>query len=134
MTVILGTPEQATRLTHGRHPGVQTALAWLCFSHLPEPLQNFARPLYQTAVELIVAITEDSAELTTALDKLVEAKDWTVRAGIRSSQGHPGPVPRPAVVVDPPLLPGPPRAGEAQFGNYGSGAARPHSIGEDPRA
>jgi hypothetical protein len=97
----LGTPEHAAQVTEGRHPGVVTALAWLAFSHLPKRLQDFSRPLYQTAVELIIEI-KDSAELTTALNTLVEAKDWAVRAGIRSDQGRPGPVPRPAEVVDPP--------------------------------
>lgn len=97
----MGTPEHAAAVTQGRHPGVVTALAWLAFSHLPPKLQDYARPLYHTAVELIIEI-KDSAELTTALNTLVEAKDWAVRAGIRSDQGVPGPVPRPAQIVDPP--------------------------------
>lgn len=98
----LGTAEHAAAITQGRHPGVVTALAWLAFSHLPEPLQRLSRPFYQTAVELIIEVKTDSAELTTALNKLVEAKDWMVRAGIRHDTGKPGPVPRPATVVDPP--------------------------------
>lgn len=98
----LGSAEHAKMISEGRHPGVQTAMAWLAFSHLPEPLQNLARPFYQTAVELVVRVKTDSAELTTALNKLVEAKDWMVRAGIRHDNGQPGPVPRPATVVDPP--------------------------------
>jgi hypothetical protein len=98
----LGTAEHAARITEGRHPGVVTALAWLAFAHLPDRLQDFSRPFYQTAVELIIEC-KDSAELTTALNKLVEAKDWAVRAGIRSDQGVPGPVPRPDHVVDPPV-------------------------------
>jgi len=103
---ILGTAEHAARLTEGRHPGVVTAMAWLAFSHLPEPLRAFSRPLYQTGAELVTTIRSDSAELTTALNKLVEAKDWAVRAGIRDQQGKPGPVPRPATVVDPPRFSG----------------------------
>lgn len=105
---ILGTAEHAARLTEGRHPGVVTAMAWLAFSHLPAALQAFSRPLYQTGAELITTIRTDTAELTTALNKLVEAKDWFVRAGIHDQQGVPGPVPRPATVVDPP------RFGQAQ--------------------
>lgn len=97
----MGTAEHAAAITKDRHPGVVTALAWLAFSHLPSRLQDFSRPFYQTAVELIIEC-KDSAELTTALNTLVEAKDWAVRAGIRSDQGVPGPVPRPAEVVDPP--------------------------------
>lgn len=103
-TPALGTAEHAAMLTANRHPGVKTALAWLAFSHLPKPLQYFSQPLYQTAVELIIRIADDSAELTTALNKLVEAKDWFVRAGIRFDNGRPGPVPRPVNVVDAPLL------------------------------
>lgn len=98
----LGTAEHAARITEGRHPRVVTALAWLAFSHLPKALQDYSRPFYQTAVELIIEVKTDSAELTTALNKLVEAKDWAVRAGVRSSTGRPGPVPRPATIVDPP--------------------------------
>lgn len=100
---ILGTVEHAARLTTGRHPGVVTAMAWLAFSHLPEPLKEASRPFYQTGCELITCVSSDSAELTTALNKLVEAKDWAVRALIRHQQGRPGPVPRPAEVVDPPV-------------------------------
>lgn len=98
----LGTPDHAAAITKGRHPGIVSALAWLTFSHLPEQLQRYSRPFYQTAVELIVECETDSPELTTALNKLIEAKDSAVRAGIRSDQGRPGPVPRPDHVVDPP--------------------------------
>lgn len=99
---VLGTAEHAARITEGRHADVVTAMAWLAFFHLPDPLKAFARPLYQTGAELVTTIRSDSAELIKALNKLVEAKDWAVRAGIRSDQGVPGPVPRPAEVVDPP--------------------------------
>lgn len=98
-----GTAEHAAMITEGRHPGVQTAMAWLTFSHLPEPLRIASRPFYQTGMKLIYAITTDSAELTTTLNELVGAKDWAVRALIRHQQGKPGPVPRPASVLDPPV-------------------------------
>jgi hypothetical protein len=100
---LLGTAEHAAMIGKDRHPGVQTALAWLAFSHLPEALQDFSRPFYQTAVELVTRVTVDSAELTTALNTLVEAKDWAVRAGVRADNGRPGPVPRPSTIVDPPV-------------------------------
>lgn len=119
----LGTPEHAAAITNGRHPGVVTALAWLAFSHLPQALQNYSRPFYQTAVELIIEVKTDSAELTTALNTLVEAKDWAVRAGVRAAQGRPGPVPRPAEIVDPPV-----------FGNHGAGQPRPRPIRDEPQA
>jgi hypothetical protein len=103
-TTTLGTPEHAAAITDLRHPGIKSALAWLCFSHLPPALQERSRPFYQTAVELLIEVPADSPELTTALNKLVEAKDWAVRAGIRSDQGEPGPVPRSQTVVSPPYL------------------------------
>lgn len=99
---IVGTTAHAEHITAGRHPGVQTALAWLCFSHLPEHLQSVSEPFYVAAWILTERVTVDSAELTAALNKLVEAKDWMMRAGIRSDEGRPGPIPRPATVVDPP--------------------------------
>lgn len=99
----MGTAEHAAMITEGRHPGVQTAMAWLAFSHLPEPLRIASRPFYQTGVELLFAVPTDSAELTSTLNKLVESKDWAVRALIRHQQGKPGPVPRPATVVDRPV-------------------------------
>lgn len=98
----VGTAEHAEYMTQGRHPGVQTAMAWLAFSHLPEPLRIASRPFYATGLDLLSCIPTDSAELTTALNKLVESKDWAVRALIRHQQGKPGPVPRPASVLDPP--------------------------------
>lgn len=98
-----GTREHADALTKLRFPAVRDALQWLTFSHLPEPLRNYSRPFYLTAVELVNSIN-DSPDLTHALNRLVEAKDWAVRAGIRSDTGRAGSVPRPATVVNPPLF------------------------------
>lgn len=122
---ILGTGEHAARLTAGRHPGVVHAMAWLAFSHLPVTLQDAARPFYQTGAELITVIRTDSAELTTALNKLVEAKDAAVRSKILFDQGRPGPAARPATVVDPPLF---------ESGNHGPGQPRPRPIRDNPQA
>lgn len=102
-STVLGTREHANRITEGRHPGVRDALQWLTFSHLPESLRVYSRPFYQTAVELVVTII-DSPELTTSLNKLIEAKDSAVRAGIKTDTGRAGSVPRPQTVVDPPIL------------------------------
>lgn len=135
----VGTPGHAEEITRGRHPGVSTALAWLAFSHLPPALQSYSRPFYQTAVELIHYVRTDSAELTTALDKLVEAKDWAVRAGIRADQGRPGPVPRPAEVTDPPVfasqtfLPAPRPAGSEDVRDLRSWNT-PRPIRDSPQA
>lgn len=116
-----GTREHAEALAGGRHPGVCDALQWLTFSYLPESLQGYSRPFYQTAVELIAMISTDSPELTTALNKLIEAKDSAVRAGIKCSTGRAGSVPRPQTVVDPPKL-----------SNYWPGLT-PGSICNEPR-
>lgn len=102
----LGTREHAERVTDGRHSAVKDALQWLAFSHLPDPLRIYSRPFYQVAVELILTVT-DSPELTHSLNALIGAKDWAVRAGIRSDTGRAGPVARPQTVVNPPLLGGP---------------------------
>lgn len=100
----MGTREHAEAFTDGRHPGVQSAFQWLCFSHLPRDLKSFSQPFYQAAMDLLIEVSEDSPELTTALNKLVEAKDSAVRAGIRARHGRPGPVARPDTVVNPPLI------------------------------
>lgn len=100
---LFGTADHASMVTQGRHPGVVHALAWLAFSHLPENLQDYSRPFYQAAVALVTTIQTDSAELTNSLNRIVEAKNWGVCAGILAEQGKPGPVPRPQTVVDPPV-------------------------------
>lgn len=90
-----GTPEHAAEVTQGRHPGVQDALQWLTFVHLPESLRTFSAPFYIAACAMVNRIEMDSPELTTALNKLVEAKDAAVRAGIKSMTGRAGSIPRP---------------------------------------
>lgn len=102
---VIGTRENAAAHTLGRHPGVRDALQWLTYSHLPEKLQGFSAPFYDAAIRLIGEVTSDSPELTTALNKLIEAKDSAVRAGIKSDTGRAGSVSRPNEVVDPPSFP-----------------------------
>lgn len=101
---VVGTPEHAAMIAEGRHPGVRDALQWLCFSHLPEGLQWYSRPIYLTAMSLIQVVRTDSPELTTALNKLIESKDSAVRAGIKSDTGRAGSVPRPQTMVTPPVF------------------------------
>lgn len=105
-----GTPEHAAAVGDDRHPGVKDGLQWLTYAHLPEQLQRFSRPFYTAAVELVGNIPTDSPELTTALNRLIEAKDSAVRAGIRHDTGRAGSVPRPQEVVLPPSLTGVPDA------------------------
>jgi hypothetical protein len=99
----IGSAEHAAELTRGRHPGVQSALQWLTYRHLPETLTEYSRPFYRAAILLLIAIPTDSPELTTALNKLIEAKDSAVRAGIKHATGRAGSIPRPQVIADPPI-------------------------------
>lgn len=87
---VLGTAAHAAYFSRARHPGVRHALTWLTYAHLPENLRAFSAPFYTAAVDLLTEISTDSAELTTALNKLVEAKDSAVRAGILATLGLPG--------------------------------------------
>ena len=103
-STVLGTREHAAHITETRFPGIRDALQWLAFSHLPEPLQRFSRPFYQLAVDLLAEVRIDSLELTTALNKIIEAKDSAMRAGIKADTGRAGSVPRPQVIVDPPIF------------------------------
>jgi hypothetical protein len=103
-----GSAAHAAQVTHGRHPGIADGLQWLTFDHLPPALQPFARPFYGAACEAIEAVPTDSPELTTTINKLIEAKDSCVRSGIRHQTGRAGSVPRPQEVVAPPTLSDPP--------------------------
>lgn len=102
-STVPGTRENAAEITDGRHPGVRDALQWLTYSHLPEPLQRFSKPFYETAAIMLMVIKTDSPELTTTLNKLIEAKDSAMRAGIKHDTGRAGSVPRPQTVVNPPF-------------------------------
>jgi hypothetical protein len=104
MTAAFGSSEHASLITRGRHPGICDGLQWLTFTHLPGPLQRFSMPFYGAAVALIRDISVDSPELTTAINKLIEAKDSGVRAGIRNDTGRAGSVPRPQAITEPPKL------------------------------
>lgn len=103
-----GSAEHAATVTEGRHPGIRDGLQWLTFAHLPRGLQSFSQPFYSAACEIIEQITTDSPELTTAINRLIEAKDAAVRAGIRHDTGRAGSVPRPKEVTEPPQLSAPP--------------------------
>jgi hypothetical protein len=100
----LGTPEHATLITEGRHPGVRDALQWLAFSHLPVRLQKFSQMFYVAAMDLIQEVRTDSPELTTALNTMIAAKDSAMRAGIKHETGRAGSVPRPQTITDPPKI------------------------------
>jgi hypothetical protein len=120
-STILGTREHAALLTQNRHPGVQDAMQWLTYSHLPAQLQRYSAPFYLAAADIVTEVS-DSPELTTSLNLLIQAKDSAVRAGIKTSTGRAGSVPRPQEVVDPPLFEG------------GAAVVRPRPIRDNPQA
>lgn len=99
-----GTREHAELISRGRHCGVRDGLQWLTYVHLPLELQVYSAPFYVVAVNIISNISTDSPELTTAINKLIEAKDSAVRAGIKHVYGRAGSVSRPASVIMPPML------------------------------
>lgn len=99
-----GSPEHAAALTEGRHPGVRDGMQWLTYAHLPPALKVYSSIFYSAAANLIAACPTDSPELTTAINRIIEAKDSALRAGIRNDTGRAGSVPRPQTVVDPPKL------------------------------
>lgn len=101
---IFGTREHANLVAGDRHPGIRDGLQWLTYAHLPPTLRPYSEPCYRAAVALLWSVATDSPELTTAINKLIEAKDSAVRAGIRDTTGRAGSVPRPQELVDPPTL------------------------------
>lgn len=90
-----GSPAHARGLTNGRFTGVGDALHWLTFTHLTPALQRYSAPFYTLAAQVITSNPTDCPEMTTALNKILEAKDLAVRAGIRNDDGGPGPIPGP---------------------------------------
>ena len=56
-------------------------LQWFTFAHLPEDLQSISQDCAILANEMAQSLPE-SAELTTGLRKLLEAKDCFVRAAL----------------------------------------------------
>ncbi|MFP5372384.1 MAG: hypothetical protein ACLGI3_16775 [Actinomycetes bacterium] len=67
------------------HPATLALLRWFEHDHLPEPLRTVARPFATLAHTLADGMPHGGAELTTALRKLLEAKDCAVRAAIFSA-------------------------------------------------
>ncbi|MGO1049797.1 hypothetical protein [Crossiella sp. CA198] len=62
-----------------RHPSTIHLAQFFAYSHLPEHLQAPAQVIHDAAAELL-ALVPDGPELTTALRKMLEAKDCAVRA------------------------------------------------------
>jgi hypothetical protein len=71
----------------GRHPGTLKMLRWFEYEHLPEHLQPVSR-IFHDAAHAIVEQGADGAELSTALRKLLEAKDAGVRSAIEKEEAN----------------------------------------------
>ena len=68
----------------GIHPAARALLAFFEYEHLPDRLQGVSAPFCELA-HLLVQPGElglEGAEATTALRKLLEAKDCAVRAAL----------------------------------------------------
>jgi hypothetical protein len=72
---------EAQWFTPARHPATAGMLRWFEYEHLPPHLQDVSR-LFHALAHGIADRLPDGAELTTALRKLLEAKDCAVRAAV----------------------------------------------------
>lgn len=63
------------------HPAEEALLRFFDASHLPDPLRRVSEPFADLAAH-IVNSAPAGAETTTALRKLLEAKDCAVRAAL----------------------------------------------------
>lgn len=63
------------------HPAEEQLIGFFAYDHLPEKLQRVSEPFYGLAAH-IVNSAPSGAETTTALRKLLEAKDCAVRAAL----------------------------------------------------
>lgn len=68
-----------------RHPSIADLLFLFRFEHLPLELQDVVRPF--AALAFAVADGPSNAETTTALRKLLEAKDCAARALVLAGRG-----------------------------------------------
>jgi hypothetical protein len=60
---------------------IDPIIIYFRYDHLPEPLQSVSKPFADLAMRLVHELP-GSAELSTALRKLLEAKDCAVRAAL----------------------------------------------------
>lgn len=64
-----------------RNPSTKHFAPLFAWQHLPEHLQRVSQPFADLAVSLL-GLVPDGPELSTALRKLLEAKDCAVRAAL----------------------------------------------------
>jgi hypothetical protein len=63
-------------------PAYEHLLQYFTYSHLPPQLQLMSEPFGTLATHLVTVLPDNHAEVTTALRKLLEAKDCAVRAAL----------------------------------------------------
>lgn len=71
-----------------RHPGTEHLLTLFAFDHLPPHLQLVSSQFADLADTLVTNL-HDGPELSTALRKLVEAKDCAVRQAVIDFRSRP---------------------------------------------
>ena len=74
-------PDDESPATADLHPSIQHVLQYFTTEHLPPRLQAFADPFANLAIQVAIR-NPSSPETTVALQKLLEAKDAAVRAGL----------------------------------------------------
>lgn len=72
----------------GRHPGTQQIMRWFSYDHLRDGYLRDTSQLCATLAEDMVKALPDGPELTTGLQKLLEAKDCFVRAAVADAEGN----------------------------------------------
>ncbi len=73
------------------HPAQRALLTFFECDHLPEHLQAVSQPFHDLAWNLVIELGDgpSGSELTTALRKLLEAKDCAVRAALPPASESP---------------------------------------------
>lgn len=65
-----------------RHPATAQVARWFDFQHLPAGLPRDVSTVFSVTVDALLEELPDGPELTKALNAMLEAKDWAVRAAI----------------------------------------------------
>jgi hypothetical protein len=68
-----------------RHKGTQDVARWFDFEHLPEGLPRDVSAEFHHMAARVIDNLPDSPELVKALNELLAAKDWAVRAAIAAA-------------------------------------------------
>jgi len=64
------------------HPATEATLRYFTYDHLPSNLQSISKPFCDLARTLVGELDLSGAQLTIALQKLLESKDCAVRAAL----------------------------------------------------